>query len=110
VGLFSRRKPNDRPDAEVVSDELDEAGDLDAEGADGAYGSDAAAQPTGPFDRSSVADDRDYLNLGSIWLKGQQGMELRLEINEQEQQITGVTAVLGESAVQLQAFAAPRTE
>ncbi len=37
-------------------------------------------------------------------------MELRLEINEQEQQITGVTAVIGESAVQLQAFAAPRTE
>ena len=37
-------------------------------------------------------------------------MELRLEVNEQEQQITGVTAVIGESAVQLQAFAAPRTE
>ena len=37
-------------------------------------------------------------------------MELRLEVNEQEQQITGVTAVIGDSAVQLQAFAAPRTE
>ena len=37
-------------------------------------------------------------------------MELRLEVNEQEQQITGVTAVLGESAVQLQAFAAPKSE
>ena len=73
---------------------------------------DAAAQPTlrGPLDRSEVDDDSDYLNLGAIWLRGQQGMELRLEVNEQEQQITGVTAVIGESAVQLQAFAAPRTE
>ncbi len=35
---------------------------------------------------------------------------LRLEFDEQQQQITGVTALLGESAVQLQAFAAPRTE
>ncbi|MDN5798049.1 MAG: DUF3710 domain-containing protein [Intrasporangium sp.] len=64
----------------------------------------------GPWDRSEVSDEADYLNLGSIWLRGVAGMELRLEVNEQEQQITGVTAVLGESAVQLQAFAAPRTE
>ena len=67
-------------------------------------------RPRGPLDRSEVDDDTDYLNLGAIWLRGSQGMELRLEVNEQEQQITGVTAVIGESAVQLQAFAAPRTE
>jgi hypothetical protein len=115
VGLFSRRKPKDRPDADVMGDELDgldpldEAGELDREDTDGSAGV-TAANLTGPLDRSNVDDDRDYLNLGSIWLRGQQGMELRLEINEQEQQITGVTAVLGESAVQLQAFAAPRTE
>jgi hypothetical protein len=119
VGLFSRRKPKDRPDA--VSDELDGLDDVDEVGepadyddeydeGDARLGGPAAAPPTGPFDRASVTDSTDYLNLGAIWLRGQQGMELRLEINEQEQQITGVTAVLGESAVQLQAFAAPRTE
>ncbi len=125
MGLFSRRKPKDRPDA--VSDELDGPDDVDEVGDDTAYdeyaedaeydggddarlGGPASALPTGPLDRSSVTDSADYLNLGAIWLRGQQGMELRLEINEQEQQITGVTAVLGESAVQLQAFAAPRTE
>ncbi len=125
MGLFSRRKPKDRPDA--VSDELDGPDDVDEVGDDAAYdeyaedaeydggddarlGGPASALPTGPLDRSSVTDSADYLNLGAIWLRGQQGMELRLEINEQEQQITGVTAVLGESAVQLQAFAAPRTE
>jgi len=37
-------------------------------------------------------------------------MELRLEVEEESQNLVGVTAVLGESAVQLQAFAAPRSE
>jgi hypothetical protein len=112
VGLFSRGKSKDRPDTEAVDrdldDELDQAEDLggDVDDADGPRGDDT----TGPLDRSQVDDDSEYLNLGAIWLKGQEGMELRLEVNEQEQQITGVTAVIGESAVQLQAFAAPRTE
>ena len=108
MGLFSRGKSNDRPDTDAVDAGL--ADDLD--GPAGPDGSDDAGRDglAGPFDRSEVDDDSDYLNLGAIWLRGQQGMELRLEINEQEQQITGVTAVIGESAVQLQAFAAPRTE
>lgn len=109
MGLFSRGRSKDSaPDADAQVD-------LDAtDGADGVEGgADAAvegASVSRPLDRSEVDDDTDYLNLGAIWLRGTQGMELRLEINEQEQQITGVTAVLGDSAVQLQAFAAPRTE
>ncbi|WP_330473570.1 DUF3710 domain-containing protein [Terrabacter sp. C0L_2] len=116
MGLFSRGKSKDRPDADAVDTDLTDdgldRGDQDDvasayDDADAPAGRDAS---TGPLDRSEVDDDSDYLNLGAIWLRGQQGMELRLEVNEQEQQITGVTAVLGESAVQLQAFAAPRTE
>ena len=110
MGLFSRGKSKDRPDTEAVDadldDDLDQTEDVDGADPERPRGDGA----TGPLDRSQVDDDSDYLNLGAIWLKGQQGMELRLEINEQEQQITGVTAVIGESAVQLQAFAAPRTE
>ena len=112
MGLFSRGKSKDRPDTDAVDlpDDLeqDELGDG---GVDGDLDGDGAPAATSrPLDRSEVEDDSDYLNLGAIWLRGQQGMELRLEVNEQEQQITGVTAVIGESAVQLQAFAAPRTE
>jgi hypothetical protein len=112
VGLFSRGKSKDQP--------IDDAVDGDSRVADGADGgdgpdnaqdaSDAAAPTSRPLDRSEIDDDSDYLNLGAIWLRGSPGMELRLEVNEQEQQITGVTAVIGDSAVQLQAFAAPRTE
>ena len=107
VGLFSRGKSKDQPidDAVDGDGQVADGGDLDDQDA-----SDAAAPTSRPFDRSEIDDDSDYLNLGALWLRGSQGMELRLEVNEQEQQITGVTAVIGDSAVQLQAFAAPRTE
>src|SRR5664279_126512 len=64
----------------------------------------------GPFDRSEVGSLEGRLDLGSLWLTGVPGMELRLEVEEESQTVVGVTAVLGESAVQLQAFAAPRSE
>lgn len=64
----------------------------------------------GPFDASEVdlAHD-DRLDLGALRIRGIPGMELRLEVEEGGQQVVAATAVLGESAVQLQAFAAPRT-
>lgn len=124
VGIFSRGKSKqdaaDLDEANAPGADRNDRDDVGggSRGSDGSDGgvesaatdSASATRPTGPLDRSHVDDDTDYLNLGSIWLRGQQGMELRLEVNEQEQQITGVTAVIGESAVQLQAFAAPRTE
>ena len=64
----------------------------------------------GPFDRSEVDGLEGRLDLGALWLTGIPGMELRLEVEEQSQSLVGVTAVLGESAVQLQVFAAPRSE
>jgi len=64
----------------------------------------------GPFDRAEVEGLDGRLDLGALWLTGVPGMELRLEVEEGSQNVVGVTAVLGESAVQLQAFAAPRSE
>lgn len=64
----------------------------------------------GPFDRSEVGALEGRLDLGSLWLTGLPGMELRFEVEQESQNVVGVTAVLGESAVQLQAFAAPRSE
>jgi hypothetical protein len=117
VGLFSRGRSKAgaadgqaapaRDDSQDIGDFRSRDDDIDAEATEEVEQGVALSRP---LDRSEVDDDADYLNLGAIWLRGTQGMELRLEINEQEQQITGVTAVLGESAVQLQAFAAPRTE
>jgi hypothetical protein len=69
-----------------------------------------AVRAGGPFDRSEVPSLDGRLDLGALWLTGVPGMELRLEVEEQSQNVVGVTAVLGESAVQLQVFAAPRSE
>jgi len=69
-----------------------------------------AVRRGGPFDRSEVKGLEGRLDLGALWLTGVPGMELRLEVEEESQNVVGVTAVLGESAVQLQAFAAPRSE
>jgi hypothetical protein len=70
----------------------------------------AGAEKHGPFDRSDVEGLDGRLDLGSLWLTGVPGLELRLEVEQESQNVVGVTAVLGESAVQLQAFAAPRRE
>lgn len=63
----------------------------------------------GPFDASEVEDSSGRLDLGALWIRGLPGMELRLEVEEATQNVVGATAVLGDSAVQLQAFAAPKT-
>ncbi|HET7397374.1 MAG TPA: DUF3710 domain-containing protein [Intrasporangium sp.] len=116
MGLFSRGRDKRRQESPAEADRASGPDETDEVAETGVAGADVADPHTrtsvGPLDRSALAeaDADDYLVLGSLWVKGQAGMELRLELNEQEQQITGVTAIVGESAVQLQAFAAPRTE
>ena len=64
----------------------------------------------GPFDSSEVDGELDgRLDLGGLRIQGVPGMELRLEVDEEAGQVVGATAVIADSAVQLQAFAAPRT-
>ncbi|MBO1755379.1 DUF3710 domain-containing protein [Allobranchiibius sp. CTAmp26] len=63
----------------------------------------------GPFDRSEVKHLDDRLDFGAVALRPQAGMELRLDVDEEAGNITGITAVLGESACQVQVFAAPKS-
>lgn len=64
----------------------------------------------GPYDEADApGGGAGRLDLGALRVVGVPGMEVRLEVEEESQQVVGVTAVLGESAVQLQAFAAPRS-
>jgi Protein of unknown function (DUF3710) len=91
-----------QPDADLT--------DHDAESPTTVASDPALSRRLGPFDRSEVDGLEGRLDLGALWLTGIPGMELRLEVEEESQDLVGVTAVLGESAVQLQAFAAPRSE
>ncbi len=79
-----------------------------------ASASSARARPStareGPFDRSEVEGPDGRLDLGALWMPLVEGMELQLQMDEGTGQVTGVFVVLGDSAVQVQAFAAPRSE
>ena len=77
---------------------------------------DSAPSASAPVDRSNgpwdvtEVDGRDgRLDLGALWMRGLPDMELRLEVDQQTQVVNAATAVIGDSALQLQAFAAPRT-
>lgn len=64
----------------------------------------------GPWDAAERPDVEGYVDLGGIRLRGRDGMELRLELDEATGAVSSATVQLGGSAVQLQAFAAPRSE
>jgi Protein of unknown function (DUF3710) len=94
-------------DQDYADDDEEYAGSSLAEPAE--QGSDAADRATGPWDVSEVEASDAYVDLGALWLPGRDGMELRLEVEEETGKVIAATVQLGGSAVQLQAFAAPRT-
>ncbi len=65
----------------------------------------------GPFDSADVdADDlAARLDLGSLRLAMREDMELRVQVDQGTQEVVGVIALWPDSAVELRAFAAPKT-
>jgi hypothetical protein len=125
LGLFRRDRKSaaDEPlgaataDVEVGSDAHHRS---DVEDAAGAGRSDARGtdepeerynRTRGPFDAAEVEDDDSVarIDLGSLLVPPVEGMQLRLELDPEQQSVTSAHALLGGSGVQLQVFAAPRT-
>ena len=108
MGIFRRgtKDTSAEPNRLMAAAEPDAAADPDVPGEP----DNGPADIHGPFDRAEVDGLDGRLDLGALWMTGLAGMELRLEVEQESQSVVGVTAVLGESAVQLQAFAAPRSE
>jgi Protein of unknown function (DUF3710) len=68
-----------------------------------------APRPDGPWDVGEVDNPADgRVDLGGLFVPGVEGMELRVEVAGDA--IVAATVVLRDSAIQLQAFAAPRSE
>jgi hypothetical protein len=65
----------------------------------------------GPFDSADVtsAELAARLDLGSLRLAMREGMELRVQVDEASQDVVGVIGLWPDSAVELRAFAAPKT-
>jgi len=97
VGLF-RRGGKDADDETVV-----EAAEPDEQ-------VDDRPSTTGPFDVDDVDDDMPRVDLGAVRVPGVQGMELRMEVDNSTGTISAASVLFDGSSLQLQAFAAPRSE
>jgi hypothetical protein len=64
----------------------------------------------GPFDLSEVSGVETHASFGSIKLVPLEGMDIRLEVEESTQRVLAISIHLNHSSLQLQAFAAPKTE
>jgi hypothetical protein len=110
VGIF-RRSRNDEPVDEV--DALDEADATDEERLavekSDDDGEERVDRVRGPFDAAEVDDEVERIDLGALRITPVDGMQLRLELDQEQQSVVSAHAVIGDSGVQLQAFAAPRT-
>jgi hypothetical protein len=100
--VIFRRKSADRS-AEPDDDRAGEDSELDEL---------EVERPRGPWDREETTVDQEddsYIDLGGLVVKGVEGLELRLQVEDQEGTIAAVMLAGPDSGLELRAFAAPRS-
>lgn len=70
----------------------------------------APVRDRGPWDVGEVPGRGSRLDVGPLWLPRREGMELRMELDKATQVVTGASLQLHGSALQVQVFAAPRSD
>ncbi|MDR7159264.1 DUF3710 domain-containing protein [Arthrobacter sp. BE255] len=99
LGRKAKKEQADEPDAPASPAEAaDESSDT------------AGRSATGPFDVSEITSRDGYVDLGALLISPSEGLQLRLEVEEATQRVVAVTMDLNGSSLQLQAFAAPKSE
>lgn len=68
------------------------------------------ADARGPWDADAPFPAGSRVDLGAIQLPSVEGMEVRLEVDKATNVVSAVAVLLDGSSLQLQAFAAPRTD
>ena len=101
LGRKAKKDQAAEPDDSLAPSDL--AG---SEGVAGIEGPRAA----GPFDVSEISSRDGYVDLGALLITPSEGLQLRLEVEEATQRVVAVTMDLNGSSLQLQAFAAPKSE
>lgn len=64
---------------------------------------------TGPWDVAEVDGIDTRIDFGSLWVRGVEGLQVQAQMDEATGVVGLITLTLGNGAVQLQVFAAPRT-
>ncbi|ROS30866.1 DUF3710 domain-containing protein [Cellulomonas sp. PhB150] len=70
----------------------------------------APARTRGPWDVDEVEDEHARVDLGALRVPGIPGMELRMEIDKATEVVSAASVSIEGSQLQLQAYAAPRTD
>ncbi|GAA3820568.1 DUF3710 domain-containing protein [Cellulomonas soli] len=109
MGLFRRGAKPDVDD-EVVETQSGEVGPSDEPETDVDLDVTTVGRPRGPWDADDVDDEVVRVDLGALRLPGVPGMELRMEIDKATNVVSAATVLLDGSSLQVQAFAAPRTD
>jgi hypothetical protein len=102
VGLFTKRDKGRSSSQEPLEPEVPE----------GEPGVDRAWERAvdGPFDIAERPEVEGYLDFGALRVPRVAGMTLRMDVQADTRHVVGLTCGMGESTVQVQAFAAPRSE
>jgi hypothetical protein len=117
MGLFSRRRPDDAdapagsPDP-APGERPEPDGNTAAEvagAAEGMAGGEGRRRDRGPWDLSEVPELGARLDLGALRIPGLPGMQLRMEMDQKGARAVAANLGYEGSALQVQAFAAPRT-
>lgn len=100
--MFGRKKKPTAQDAAPARPEAEPSAEEDAAA--------RRREPQGPLDVAQI-DSRDgYLDLGAVLVRSRPGLGVRLEVDERTQRPRAVALDLEGGSVQVQAFAAPRSE
>jgi hypothetical protein len=109
----------DREDADTGSDDAESDEQSDAEETDDELDEDEALlEKSAPFDRSEkgpfdISEDypeHDRLDLGALKVPVVDGMQVRLDTDDDSERVLAVTLIHEGGGIQLQAFATPRSE
>lgn len=108
--MLGRKRKSAPPETEAAGAEAAEA--AEAEVAEALGAAPVGGQPAGPGPRdvSEVDPAASYIDLGSLLLQPHEGLEVRLQVDEQSGSVMAVLMVGagGESVVEMRAFAASR--
>lgn len=103
MALFSRRRKRaETPDTPAPAADVPEVEEDDAA---------VVPEPSGrgPWDVAEVPDLGERIDLGALRVPRRQGLKVRMEVEKRTGKVTATSLTLGSSALQVQAFAAPRT-
>ncbi|ROR93668.1 uncharacterized protein DUF3710 [Salana multivorans] len=81
----------------------------DATAADEPAAGSAGSARRGPWDLADADERPGRVDLGALRIPGIQGMQLRMELDRTSKAVIAANVSLGQSTLQLQVFAAPRT-